>query len=152
VKWVGVSLNSARFLSNRWGPPQSGRPEAPKPVDPAVEIAVDPILSAIMSARNRDELPDEVATVRVRLRSLPPALRQVMAEAFTGSPNKIIAYRLGRRLRTIENQRYDLMHRLGVHTFVAVVEMVFILRVADAVFDYRSDPAVERQYELIALL
>jgi DNA-binding CsgD family transcriptional regulator len=127
---IPVASRGLRFgeRSRRKKDPET-RPSPPA----SIEVEVDPILSAIICARNPAELPSELATIRGRMDSLTPTERRVLAEALTGAPNKVIAHRLGRSQRTIESHRFSLMTRLGAPSFAALAEMVFILRVADVV-------------------
>ena len=90
-----------------------------KPVDAAALFAA--ITAAL--ARDAEERTRKAAEtdLRVRLASLTPREREVMAEVVTGLLNKQIADRLGAAEKTIKVHRGRVMHKLGVRSVAELV-------------------------------
>ena len=62
---------------------------------------------------------------RVRLKSLTPREKDVLAGLVEGHPNKTIAYDLGISPRTVEIHRANLMHKLEVTSLSDVLRLAF---------------------------
>jgi len=90
-----------------------------KPVDSAALFAA--ITAAL--ARDAEERTRKAAEtdLRVRLASLTPREREVMAEVVTGLLNKQIADRLGAAEKTIKVHRGRVMHKMGVRSVAELV-------------------------------
>jgi two-component system, LuxR family, response regulator FixJ len=99
----------------------------------AVDFLEKPVPDAVLlqkvraalehDARQRAALVDRQEIAR-RLAELTPREREVMDRIVAGMPNKQIASRLGVSSKTIEVHRQRILHKMGVHSAVALVRMV----------------------------
>lgn len=63
---------------------------------------------------------------KVKIAKLSNRERQVMQGLLDGLPNKLIAYRLGLSIRTVESFRATLMEKLSVRTVSAAVRLAMV--------------------------
>jgi two-component system, LuxR family, response regulator FixJ len=63
---------------------------------------------------------------RRKIAALSKREREVMQGLLDGMPNKIIAYKLGLSIRTVESFRATLMEKLGVRTVSAAVRLALL--------------------------
>jgi two-component system response regulator FixJ len=74
-------------------------------------------------ARDRD-----VADAVRRVASLSPRERDVLDGLMAGRPNKLIAYKLGLSVRTVEVHRARMMDRLGVRQLSEAIRLAVLAR------------------------
>jgi two-component system response regulator FixJ len=87
------------------------------------------LLEAIERALARSGGPDqarEALEAWKRIAILSQRERQVLDAIAGGQPNKIIAFRLGISIRTVEVHRARMMHRLGVRQVAEAVRLVVL--------------------------
>jgi len=70
-----------------------------------------------------------------RLQSLTPAERIVLEQMLDGHPNKIIAFRLNRSQRTIENQRLSIFEKTGAKSLVDLLRLAILADIETRGFD-----------------
>lgn len=88
------------------------------------QVLVDRVREAIeLDRRSRLEEERHVEATQ-RLAQLSPRQRQVMDLVIQGKSNKVIADELGIREKTVEVHRSQLMHKLGVGSVAALVQLV----------------------------
>lgn len=89
----------------------------------------DVLLEAIERALERSGRPDqarEALEAWKRIAVLSQRERQVLDAIAGGQPNKIIAFRLGISIRTVEVHRRRMMHRLGLRQVAEAVRLVVL--------------------------
>ncbi|MBE0510384.1 MAG: response regulator transcription factor [Chromatiales bacterium] len=87
------------------------------------QALLDIVQRAIETDRHqRDEL-GRLSEWRERMDSLTPREREVMREVVAGSPNKVIATRLGVSLKTVESHRARVMEKLEAGSVSQLVRM-----------------------------
>jgi two-component system response regulator FixJ len=80
------------------------------------------LLGSIEAAFGRDIDLDIADAVR-RIASLSAREREVLDGLMAGHPNKVLAYKLGISVRTVEVHRARMMERLGVRQFAEVIRL-----------------------------
>lgn len=87
------------------------------------------LLEAIRRALARAECPHEgreASEAWSRIAALSQRERQVLDAIARGQPNKIIAFRLGISIRTVEVHRARMLHRLGVRQVAEAVRLLVL--------------------------
>jgi two-component system response regulator FixJ len=83
------------------------------------------ISAAIARLTDTIHARDKAAEAKIRLARLKPREHDVMMGLVEGDPNKIIAYKLGLSVRTVELYRAALMDRLDVNSVADVLKIAF---------------------------
>lgn len=92
-----------------------------KPYDPAKLLnAINDAISARHTGREQ-ALPSTGALARIE--KLSERQRQVLNGMVSGAPNKIMAWKLGLSIRTVEAHRAQVMSRLGVRSVAEAVQI-----------------------------
>ncbi|MDQ1183694.1 MULTISPECIES: response regulator [Agrobacterium] len=92
------------------------------------------LISAIESAlrgigmKGRTE---DIAAAAVLIGTLSPREREVLEALVAGQPNKVIAFRLGISVRTVEVHRSRMMERLGVRQLGQAVKLSVLASLAE---------------------
>lgn len=94
-----------------------------KPFDD--EVLLSAIELALARSGGSDRSREAIQASR-RLDVLSRRERQVLDAIASGQPNKIIAFRLGISIRTVEVHRARMMHRLGVRQVAEAVRLVVL--------------------------
>jgi two-component system response regulator FixJ len=86
------------------------------------------LLKSIEEARSitekRREVQDQVEEARCLLSGLTEKERDVLWMMIDGHANKVVAYRLGISLRTVERRRHEIFSKTRVNTEVQLAELV----------------------------
>ena len=120
---LGIAANLTTLAIQRW----LGEAEQRRLVS-ALMAAIDSALKT--SAKDR---ADDIAMAAALINTLSPRERQVLEALVAGQPNKVIAFRLGISVRTVEVHRSHMMDRLGVHQFAEAVRLLVLASFAERV-------------------
>jgi two-component system response regulator FixJ len=82
--------------------------------------------------RKEERTRQKAEEAELRIASLTPRERDVLAGLAEGLPNKTIAYDLGLSPRTVEIHRANLMHKLGVHSLSEALRIAFAAGMGEA--------------------
>lgn len=85
------------------------------------EILFTAVASSLAVVREQLEAGRDAETARMRIASMTPRERQVLAGIVAGETNKAVGRRLGISPRTVELHRAHVMERLGVRTLPEAV-------------------------------
>jgi FixJ family two-component response regulator len=97
-----------------------------KPVDD--DVLFEAIADAIEKDRRDRALHDRQVRARKIIATLTKREKEVMRHVVTGTPNKIIAYKLGISEKTVKAHRGRVMHKAGAKS---IVDLVNISALAD---------------------
>jgi len=90
-------------------------------------VSNEDLLGAIARAQEHDissrQAKAELAAIQVRIATLTPRERDVLAHVLTGQLNKQIAYDLGTVEKTVKFHRSSMMKKLGVRTVADLVRL-----------------------------
>jgi two-component system response regulator FixJ len=89
------------------------------------------LLGSIEAAFRKERYSDrdrDIADAARRIATLSPREREVLDGLLAGQPNKLIAYRLGISVRTVEVHRARMMERLGMRQLAEVIRLGVIAR------------------------
>jgi DNA-binding NarL/FixJ family response regulator len=78
----------------------------------------DPGLRAILAHTENE--------ARQRIESLTPQQMAVLEHMIDGHPNKVIAFKMGLSIRTVENHRLTIHDKLGTKSTMALARMIFL--------------------------
>ncbi len=93
------------------------------------QALLDIVQRAIELDRQQYENMGELRQWRERMATLTPREREVMLEVVNGSPNKVIASRLGVTLKTVESHRARVMEKLDAGSVSQLVRICLELGV-----------------------
>ena len=96
--------------------------EKPYPEDKLLE-ALDKAFETLDQRVSQGSMQQEA---RRKIAGLSKREREVMQGLLDGMPNKIIAFKLGLSIRTVESFRATLMEKLGVRTVSAAVRLALL--------------------------
>lgn len=94
----------------------------------------DTLIAAIESALKTGAAKgrtDDIAAAAALIDTLSPRERQVLEALVAGQPNKVVAFRLGISVRTVEVHRSRMMDRLGVRQFAEAVRLLVLASFAE---------------------
>lgn len=91
------------------------------------QALLDIVQRAIEHDRKQRESLDQWRVWRERMDMLTPREREVMHEVVAGSPNKVIATRLGVSLKTVESHRARVMEKLEASSISQLVRICLAL-------------------------
>jgi len=74
---------------------------------------------------------DDIAAAAALIDTLSPREREVLEALVAGQPNKVVAFRLGISVRTVEVHRSRMMDRLGVRQFAEAVRLLVLASFAE---------------------
>ena len=100
-----------------------------KPFDD--DALIGAIKTALSRGRESSERRSAASVVRDRLKLLSDRERQVLDGLVAGKPNKIIAYDLGIRPRTVEIYRANVMTKMQADSLSALVRMALLEAASD---------------------
>lgn len=94
----------------------------------------DALIAAIESALNTGAAKGraaDIAAAAVLIETLSPREREVLDALVAGQPNKVIAFKLGISVRTVEIHRSRMMDRLGVRQLGQAVRISVLASLAE---------------------
>ena len=94
----------------------------------------DALIAAIESALKTSASKgrtDDIAAAAALIDTLSLRERQVLEALVAGQPNKVVAFRLGISVRTVEVHRSRMMDRLGVRQFAEAVRLLVLASFAE---------------------
>ena len=94
----------------------------------------DALIATIVSALNTEVAKGraaDIAAATVLIETLSPREREVLDALVAGQPNKVIAFKLGISVRTVEIHRSRMMDRLGVRQLGQAVRISVLASLAD---------------------
>lgn len=99
--------------------------------DGAFDFIEKPIEEETFLARVRDALANSQES-HLDVQSLTETERRVLELVAEGKTNKEIAHLIGRSIRTVENHRYRLMHKLGVDSTAGLAKLAVAMGLTGA--------------------
>jgi len=101
------------------------KPARFKDLELAITSAAERLTDVIKAHQRTEDAKAKIALLR-------PREQDVMMGLVEGDPNKIIAYKLGLSVRTVELYRAGLMDRLGVDSVAEVLKLAFAANLISA--------------------